>query len=249
MEWYYSADGERIGPISEDEFKVAVENGTITGETLVWNETMAEWQAYSSIYVISDATEPAPAPETADEPSPDDVPSAAMPESASGDTVVCRECGTVKSADTMAPYGDQWVCGNCKDVFFQKIREGVNVDAGAYLPGTGGLTPNADLMAAARDALTDKWGLAVGTFFIFGLLNLVVGAVFQGVAGLMGALGGMPQYAIVIVGTVLSWGGIVVQGPLAVGISNRCLWIVFLLSFWRTDFYRPRGGWGPWSQT
>ncbi len=37
----------------------------------------------------------------------------------------CSECGLVYFEDELIRFGDAWVCGKCKPVFVQKLREGV----------------------------------------------------------------------------------------------------------------------------
>jgi len=43
MNWYYTQGDQRLGPISEAEFEALIASGTITEETLVWKEGMANW--------------------------------------------------------------------------------------------------------------------------------------------------------------------------------------------------------------
>ena len=43
MNWYYAINGENRGPVGDDEFQCLVQQGVITGETLVWREGMANW--------------------------------------------------------------------------------------------------------------------------------------------------------------------------------------------------------------
>jgi uncharacterized RDD family membrane protein YckC len=37
----------------------------------------------------------------------------------------CAECRRAFSTGDMIPFGEQWVCAECKPLFFQRIREGV----------------------------------------------------------------------------------------------------------------------------
>jgi len=39
----------------------------------------------------------------------------------------CSECGLVYFEDELIQFGDAWVCGKCKPLFVQKLREGVTV--------------------------------------------------------------------------------------------------------------------------
>ena len=48
MDWYYAAENKtQVGPLSDQEFESKVAQGTITPDTLVWNETMSDWLPYA----------------------------------------------------------------------------------------------------------------------------------------------------------------------------------------------------------
>ena len=108
MDWYYVDSGGRVGPVNEAELDRLVREGSITGATLVWHAGMSDWQPYEK------AKAAAAAP--------------ASPASGAGEAICC-ECGRTFSQDDMIRYGDSWVCGDCKPIFFQKLKEG------AALPG------------------------------------------------------------------------------------------------------------------
>lgn len=42
--WYYAAQGQQQGPISEDQLHGLIARGVVTGETLVWSDGMAGWE-------------------------------------------------------------------------------------------------------------------------------------------------------------------------------------------------------------
>lgn len=44
MKWYYALNNQRLGPVSENEFDFLVHQGKILPDTLVWNETLANWR-------------------------------------------------------------------------------------------------------------------------------------------------------------------------------------------------------------
>lgn len=98
MEWYYVHGNQKQGPISEEEFKQLVSNGTVSADTMVWRTGMIDWQMYGGIA------------------------KAGPPE---GDNAICQECKKTFSADDMVSYGDSWVCAACKPRFLQKLKEGV----------------------------------------------------------------------------------------------------------------------------
>lgn len=48
-EWYYSVDGDRQGPVSAQELKKLVEDGTVKPADLVWKDGMGDWVAAKTI--------------------------------------------------------------------------------------------------------------------------------------------------------------------------------------------------------
>ncbi len=42
--WYYAAQGQQQGPLSEDQLHGLIARGVVTGETLVWSDGMAGWE-------------------------------------------------------------------------------------------------------------------------------------------------------------------------------------------------------------
>jgi uncharacterized RDD family membrane protein YckC len=42
-----------------------------------------------------------------------------------GGSTFCTECGRPFSPNDLVRFGDRWICGNCKETFAQKLREGV----------------------------------------------------------------------------------------------------------------------------
>jgi len=106
MSWYYVQGEDRKGPVEPQEFHQLVEQGEITGATLVWQDGMSNWQTYA---------------ELGPRPSPPEITSAAIEPS----FPVCSECGRAFAADEVIRIGGQWVCAGCKPIATQKLREGV----------------------------------------------------------------------------------------------------------------------------
>ncbi len=102
MQWYYEGSQKSVGPISEEEFRTLIKNGTITNSTLVWNSTMTDWKRYGEL-------------------------NGSSAENSGRATSVCAECGRGFLREDMIKYGDSWVCAQCKPVFIQKLKEGVTV--------------------------------------------------------------------------------------------------------------------------
>jgi len=109
MDWYYAAGGKQAGPVSDAALADLVRTGVVRAETLVWNSGLPGWVPYIQVAA------PAPAP----------VAAAAAGPSAAGGSTFCSECGRPFSTNDLVRFGDRWICGNCKDTFAQKLREGV----------------------------------------------------------------------------------------------------------------------------
>ncbi len=102
MEWYYAVGEEQRGPISEEAFQQLVQQGVVTGQTLVWREGMAGWQAYSGIAV---------------------PPRLAAHPAVAG--VKCQGCQGVFPAGEVVTLAGAQYCAACKPLAVQRLKEGV----------------------------------------------------------------------------------------------------------------------------
>ena len=106
MDWYYADGGRQVGPHGDEDFRRLVSEGTVRSTTLVWHEGMVNWQPLGE--VASQLT--------------------AAPGVEGGSGVAahdfCSQCGRQFSTDDMISYESAWVCADCKELFFQRIREG-----------------------------------------------------------------------------------------------------------------------------
>jgi len=102
MNWFYSTDGQRTGPISEAQLDELLRSGKINRDTLVWHEGMADWQPLNA--VRSGAPPPIPG----------------MPGG-----IVCVECGRTFPPGEVIQLNNSWVCAQCKPIFLQRLTEGV----------------------------------------------------------------------------------------------------------------------------
>ncbi|MGJ4941093.1 DUF4339 domain-containing protein [Bradyrhizobium sp. HKCCYLS1011] len=60
--WYYAAQGQQQGPISEEQLRDFVARGVVNADTLVWTEGMAGWEKAGRIPgLISDVADQSPA--------------------------------------------------------------------------------------------------------------------------------------------------------------------------------------------
>jgi uncharacterized RDD family membrane protein YckC len=116
MDWYYAQGKEQKGPVTETEFDALVASGTITSSTLIWHEGLDRWRPRSEVVAGLGVVD-----ETASEPA------SLSPEGEySAGVEPCRECGRSFATEEMVSYADQWVCADCRTVFFQRVKEGVH---------------------------------------------------------------------------------------------------------------------------
>jgi uncharacterized RDD family membrane protein YckC len=97
-EWFYAENGQRIGPISDDDFRAACSGGQVQQNTLVWRAGMADWQPLGL------------------------VDPGILPSSVSAATV-CSECSGNFPSGQLLAFGGAHLCHGCKDVYFQRLRE------------------------------------------------------------------------------------------------------------------------------
>jgi uncharacterized RDD family membrane protein YckC len=104
MEWYYADSGQRVGPITETDLQSLYVSGKVKPDTLVWNAGMQDWQPFSTAQPVLGAP--------------------------AGNGQFCTECGRPSSSSDLLAFGAARVCADCKDVFFQRVRERGSAAAG-----------------------------------------------------------------------------------------------------------------------
>lgn len=119
MQWYYVANGQRQGPIAQDEFERLVANRSIANETLVWREGMPEWQPYGSVAPVAVAAD---AGTSAD----------------ADETQVCAVSGKRRPVREMIQYDGKWISAEHRDEYFQRMREGLSQPGVSGVPGPYG---------------------------------------------------------------------------------------------------------------
>lgn len=129
MQWFYADSGTQRGPVSEEEFQELTQRGVIDDSTLVWNETLENWQPWGALRSADAALSQSTNPNTGTQlPSFVDpsAPGGASEEAgdAQADRVICAECGQRFLLDDTIVFGNQRVCATCKPRFIQRLREG-----------------------------------------------------------------------------------------------------------------------------
>ena len=166
MEWYYVEAGQRVGPLSEEQFAESLRAGKIIANTLVWKAGMAEWQPYSAL---------AGAPSSG----------GAL---ALAPLAACAECGRSFPTTEMIAYQGSYVCAACKPVFFQRIREGAPLSGATGLWRSGNtlvMTVGAQLPArcsrcnevASEPPIRRKLYWHPSWVYIFVLVNIIIYAI------------------------------------------------------------------------
>jgi len=124
MDWFYEDDSRKVGPVTESDITALVKNGTITGATKVWNEKISKWTTYAECMGEVVAEMPGDgmtqAEHTVTKPAFDN-------QEIVGQDSTCLECGRTFPLDDMVQHGEFNICASCKDVFFQKVKEGVSI--------------------------------------------------------------------------------------------------------------------------
>jgi hypothetical protein len=103
MQWYYAAGQQQCGPIEEAQLEELIRSGTITADTLVWRNGMAEWQPLQTVGGFG---------------------SPPTPMTGGVGTATCAECRQVFAQSEMVRLNQSWVCAGCKPIFLQRLAEG-----------------------------------------------------------------------------------------------------------------------------
>ena len=125
MHWYFEEEGLQVGPFTEQQFDDYVKTGRVRGNTLVWRDGLAGWQTYASL---------TGAP----------VPAVSAPSTVSR-ALSCSQCGRDFMPEDMIRYQNLWVCASCKEVFFQRMKEGL-------APAGAAMWRDKDRLVVSRDA-------------------------------------------------------------------------------------------------
>jgi hypothetical protein len=103
MNWYYALNDQQKGPVEQAELDRLAQQGSITANTFVWREGMAQWQPYGTISLGS-----------------------APPVIASGmNLTMCADCTQTFAPDELIQIGGKFICGKCKPLALQRLREGI----------------------------------------------------------------------------------------------------------------------------
>lgn len=105
MHWYYESGGQQIGPLTDEQFRAEVRKGSVSPDTLVWNESLTNWTKYGA---FASTAAPPPPPQVS-------VPRQTLEPSLQS----CSQCSRNLPQQEMIQYGGLWICAACKPAFFK----------------------------------------------------------------------------------------------------------------------------------
>ncbi len=177
MEWFYRHNGQEIGPVSAGDLKALFKSGSIGAATQVRRQDMSAWQPLQQF--VRGAPSPDPGAEASTAPANEAAPSGwTMPSPIPTDgstAATCSECGRAAAAADLIRFDDAIICSDCKPLFIQKLRAGVNVRSGPVYAG-----------------FWVRFGAKLIDLLILVGINLVTGLIFILAAGGMDGGGASP---------------------------------------------------------
>ena len=136
MSWYYMDGETEIGPIEKADLQQLVKSKKIDGKTLIRSANSQEWIPLAQM-VKPKTSQPGPQPSAAEEQpsiSPEPEPRLSMERDSAPEsipppmpTAVCSQCGRSFPKDQVLEFEGQAICGACKPLFIQRMREGVGL--------------------------------------------------------------------------------------------------------------------------
>jgi hypothetical protein len=127
MLWYYAADGQQLGPVSDAALDALLREGKINNATLIWREGMPDWQPLA---MARPTTTPPPPP---------------FSSGLTGSR--CVECGQIFPPNQLISVNKSLVCAACKPVFLQRVAEG------GTLPSSSGLWRQGKKIVTVSDTI------------------------------------------------------------------------------------------------
>jgi hypothetical protein len=182
MELFYVDGNLRVGPIGISQFQALIQARRINAKTLVWQSGMAQWEELGTF--IGRRT-------------PASV--SAQPLADHLQFAVCCECENIHNQHELIRVQDHWVCGSCKSIFLQKIREGVRPQARVIYSNYGSLEKgiNGDFDISISEILSEGWRLTNGSkavilgslFLVWVITGLLQNIIFVPLPFLVGIIG------------------------------------------------------------
>jgi uncharacterized RDD family membrane protein YckC len=128
MEWYYKDGDQEMGPVSKVELQNLINSRRVVAQTLVRSSQSNEWRPLADLVRRKPAAPPPPPPRG--------TPATAAAASVGSHTAtapstvriaVCSQCGRSLPQDQVVRFEGKAICGACKPMFVQKLKEGVGI--------------------------------------------------------------------------------------------------------------------------
>lgn len=164
--FYYARGGQRLGPVSSEEFDRLVASGEIEEGTLVWNETLVEWKLLSEYRQI-----------------------------VARGYARCAVSNKLRPVAEMVQFGDKFVSAEHRDEFFQRIKQGLGgtgstsadpAELHRLLDEQGYHTTAGSIISRAFEAWRAHFGFFVGVVAAATILGALAGQV--PIVGLLAAI-------------------------------------------------------------
>ncbi len=159
MQLFYVDGNLRVGPIGKSQFQALIQAKKLNAKTLVWQPGMVQWEELGTFLGRR-----VPGSDTM-QPLADELQFA-----------ICCECEEIHDQHDLIHIQDYWVCGSCKPLFLQKIKEGVQPRGRVIYANYGSLEKglNGDFDLSIFEILGEGWRLTNGSkLVIIGSLFLV----------------------------------------------------------------------------
>lgn len=212
--WYYCHEGQRHGPMTEEQLRVRAAAGELGPADLVWTEGMPQWSPARAVPALNFATPRLPPPPMPGPLVPRPIPPQAVPPGTMA--THCRHCGkglapraVVCVGCGMRPHEGDRFCPCCAAP--TQARQVVCLRCGAGLPGSAAAMTGT---SADRIAPSDppKDPLLMGVLSgccIAGLGQIVLGQAIKGIVVLLISL---------VFGVITSGVSLVITWP-AIGVD------------------------------
>lgn len=166
MEWYYSDGKSQFGPVSEAEFERLQRDGTISAQTLVWNQSLPNWLPWGQV-------NPIPEPVLPPGVGGGFGSASALPTwGAPVGQQACTVCGKYFPEGDLMRYESAMICAECKPSYFQRLREGASMAGEMNYAG-----------------FWTRFGAKFVDGILIGIFNQIVSAVLTAVMGDMSSAG------------------------------------------------------------
>lgn len=185
MNWYYSINSERFGPVDQATFDQLVARGEVTLDTLVWRDGMENWATYAAVHS---------APHPSVQPVIPNIAALAGPS--------CSRCGRSFAASDLVQLSGRLLCASCKPFEVQALSEGAPMHSDSERIRKEHIQHEASVKSVGFLYLLGAAGILL---ILLGMLVGLSAGAGQG-AGLMGGIGTVVLLPLAALQLWAGWG-------------------------------------------